>query len=151
MHCAEIGIGPPSLAMSLNEWPCMWMGWLSMLRLTRRIRTRWPCRTTSGAGALGGHVLENRLLVWPGRGFDGASAAVHWSGRWLLAARPTRRNIRRWSLYGRFVDGHACDDLDAHASSRAVPRAVEGHATKVWTVMRRERDRKQESGAASPR
>ena len=29
--------------------PCMWIGWLVMVRLPMRTRTRSPCRTTSGS------------------------------------------------------------------------------------------------------
>ena len=46
--CAETGVGPPSVPDSTKCTPWMWIGWLSMLRLARRTRTRCPFFTING-------------------------------------------------------------------------------------------------------
>ena len=42
---ADLGTGPPSVPVTSNSWPWMWIGWLVMVRLPMRRRTRSPCRT----------------------------------------------------------------------------------------------------------
>ena len=41
------GTGPPSVPVTSNSWPCRWMGWLVMVRLPMRTRTRSCKRTLS--------------------------------------------------------------------------------------------------------
>ena len=41
------GTGPPSVPVTWNSCPCRWMGWLVMVRLPMRMRTRSPKRTLS--------------------------------------------------------------------------------------------------------
>ena len=48
-HHAERGICPPSVSTTHTRTPWMWMGWLVMFTLARRIRTRSPRRATSGS------------------------------------------------------------------------------------------------------
>ena len=43
------GIQPPSVQVTAKWWPCRWIGWLVMVRLPMRTRTRSPLRTTSGS------------------------------------------------------------------------------------------------------
>ena len=42
------GTGPPSVPVTSNSMPWMWTGWLVMVRLPKRTRTRSPSRATSG-------------------------------------------------------------------------------------------------------
>ena len=42
------GTGPPSVPVTVNSWPCRCIGWLVIVRLPMRTRTRSLCRTTSG-------------------------------------------------------------------------------------------------------
>jgi hypothetical protein len=40
-------VGPPSVPVTSNSWPWMWIGWLVMVRLPMRTRTRSPFLTLS--------------------------------------------------------------------------------------------------------
>ncbi len=33
------GVGPPSVPVTRNSWPCRWIGWFVIVRLPMRIRT----------------------------------------------------------------------------------------------------------------
>ena len=44
---AAAGVGPPSVPVTRNSWPCRWIGWLVIVRLPTRRRTRSPRRTLS--------------------------------------------------------------------------------------------------------
>src|SRR6266849_5017412 len=44
----DSGWRPPSVPVTTNWWPWRWIGWWSIPRLMRRMRTRSPCRTISG-------------------------------------------------------------------------------------------------------
>ncbi|CAM4126121.1 hypothetical protein ACAN107058_22955 [Paracidovorax anthurii] len=46
---AEGGTVPPSVPVTSNSWPCTWMGWLVMVRLPTRSRTRSPRPATMGS------------------------------------------------------------------------------------------------------
>ncbi|MNT43043.1 hypothetical protein D3C72_1794940 [compost metagenome] len=42
-------VQPPSVPVTSNSWPCMWIGWFVMVRLPTRTRTLSPWRTTIGS------------------------------------------------------------------------------------------------------
>lgn len=46
---ADGGTQPPSVPVTSNSWPCRWIGWLVMVRLPMRMRTRSPRRTGRAA------------------------------------------------------------------------------------------------------
>jgi hypothetical protein len=48
-HCALSGTQPPSVQVTVNGAPCLWIGWFVMMRLPMRMRTRSPLRTTDGS------------------------------------------------------------------------------------------------------
>ncbi|TSE33248.1 hypothetical protein Tchar_01837 [Tepidimonas charontis] len=41
--------GPPSVPVTSNSMPWMWMGWLVIVKLPMRTRTRSPRRATNGS------------------------------------------------------------------------------------------------------
>lgn len=45
----EGGMSPPSVATTLNEWPCRWIGCESCPTFATRMRTRSPARATNGS------------------------------------------------------------------------------------------------------
>ncbi len=44
----DLGVGPPSVPVIRNSWPCRWIGWLVIVRLPIRMRTLSFFRTISG-------------------------------------------------------------------------------------------------------
>ena len=46
---ALFGVGPPSVPVIRNSWPCRWIGWFVIVRLPMRMRTLSFFLTTSGS------------------------------------------------------------------------------------------------------
>ena len=44
---AAFGVGPPSVPVTTNSWPCRCIGWFVIVRLPMRMRTLSPWRTFS--------------------------------------------------------------------------------------------------------
>ena len=61
-HCALSGIQPPSVHDTAKWWPCRWIGWLVMVRLPMRMRTRSPSRTGSGSMPGNTRLLKVHML-----------------------------------------------------------------------------------------
>ncbi|MCY1524589.1 hypothetical protein D9M68_595300 [compost metagenome] len=56
------GTGPPSVPVTSNSWPWMWIGWLVIVRLPARMRTRSPRRTLSVSMAGNTRLLKLQML-----------------------------------------------------------------------------------------
>lgn len=59
---ALLGTGPPSVPVTSNSWPWMWIGWLVIVRLPTRMRTRSFCLATSGVIAGNTRLLKVQML-----------------------------------------------------------------------------------------
>ena len=56
------GTGPPSVPVTSNSMPWMWIGWLVMVRLPTRTRTRSFRRATSGSRPGYTRLLKDQML-----------------------------------------------------------------------------------------
>jgi len=55
-------VGPPSVPVTSNSMPWMWMGWLVMVRLPTRTCTRSPRRATSGSMPEKTRLFQGQML-----------------------------------------------------------------------------------------
>ena len=67
-----LGTQPPSVPVTLEVGPCRWIGWLVIVRLPTRMRTRSPVRATKGSMPGRPAVprpkveVEHRVHAWRG-------------------------------------------------------------------------------------
>ena len=76
---ADFGTTPPSVPTTLKEVPCMWIGWLSMVTLASRTRTRSPvravrCGTAGNIFPLKVKRLKSSITIGSGTRVPGCTA-----------------------------------------------------------------------------
>ena len=113
---AAFGTQPPSVPVTSKCGPCMWIGWLVIVRLPMRMRTRSPVRATSGSMPGKTRLFQVHRLKSSHR-------------RWCAASRCPARCRRRQQEHEVAVDLELplvlrMDDEHAHHSHRHLHHLV---------------------------